>query len=160
MDRSIYDQYIAGIGNLMKQTAINYGKVLFELGISEDAVETAKQLYLQSEELRKVLNSPIVTRAQKHRIIDKLFPQEMHSFLKKVCDYNEAEILPDIFSAYEIWRRESQGILVGTLYYMTEPTKAQLRNIEQGLCKAWLSTITANAGRRSQFDRWIRDPDR
>lgn len=48
---------------------------------------------------------------------------------------NEAEILPDIFSAYEIWRRESQGILVGTLYYMTEPTKAQLRNIEQGLCK-------------------------
>ena len=68
----------------MKQTAINYGKVLFELGISEDAVETAKQLYLQSEELRKVLNSPIVTRAQKHRIIDKLFPQEMHSFLKKV----------------------------------------------------------------------------
>ena len=109
----------------MKQTAINYGKVLFELGISEDAVETAKQLYLQSEELRKVLNSPIVTRAQKHRIIDKLFPQEMHSFLKKVCDYNEAEILPDIFSAYEIWRRESQGILVGTLYYMTE----------QGLCK-------------------------
>ena len=49
----------------MKQTAINYGKVLFELGISEDAVETAKQLYLQSEELRKVLNSPIVTRAQK-----------------------------------------------------------------------------------------------
>ena len=58
----------------MKQTAINYGKVLFELGISEDAVETAKQLYLQSEELRKVLNSPIVTRAQKHRIIDKLFP--------------------------------------------------------------------------------------
>ena len=99
----------------MKQTAINYGKVLFELGISEDAVETAKQLYLQSEELRKVLNSPIVTRAQKHRIIDK--------------------ILPDIFSAYEIWRRESQGILVGTLYYMTEPTKAQLRNIEQGLCK-------------------------
>ena len=27
----------------MKQTAINYGKVLFELGISEDAVETAKQ---------------------------------------------------------------------------------------------------------------------
>ena len=119
----------------MKQTAINYGKVLFELGISEDAVETAKQLYLQSEELRKVLNSPIVTRAQKHRIIDKLFPQEMHSFLKKVCDYNEAEILPDIFSAYEIWRRESQGILVGTLYYMTEPTKAQLRNIEQGLCK-------------------------
>lgn len=40
----------------MKQTAINYGKVLFELGISEDAVETAKQLYLQSEELRKVLN--------------------------------------------------------------------------------------------------------
>ena len=119
----------------MKQTAINYGKVLFELGISEDAVETAKQLYLQSEELRKVLNSPIVTRAQKHRINDKLFPQEMHSFLKKVCDYNEAEILPDIFSAYEIWRRESQGILVGTLYYMTEPTKAQLRNIEQGLCK-------------------------
>lgn len=25
--------------------------------------------------------------------------------------------------------------MVGTLYYMTEPTKAQLRNIEQGLCK-------------------------
>ena len=120
VDRSIYDQYIAGIG---------------ESHEAEDAVETAKQLYLQSEELRKVLNSPIVTRAQKHRIIDKLFPQEMHSFLKKVCDYNEAEILPDIFSAYEIWRRESQGILVGTLYYMTEPTKAQLRNIEQGLCK-------------------------
>ena len=53
----------------MKQTAINYGKVLFELGISEDAVETAKQLYLQSEELRKVLNSPIVTRADRKSVV-------------------------------------------------------------------------------------------
>ncbi|MCI5640938.1 MAG: ATP synthase F1 subunit delta [Lachnospiraceae bacterium] len=119
----------------MKQTAINYGRVLFELGISGEDIADAKQIYLQSEELQKVLCSPIVSAGQKHQVIAKLFPSSMHAFLSKVCDYGEAAILPDIFLAYEACERQSRGILAGTLYYMTEPTKEQLGLLQDKLCK-------------------------
>ena len=49
----------------MTQTASNYGTVLFELGVKKEIVEKTKEIFSLTEELPKMLQSPIVSCAQK-----------------------------------------------------------------------------------------------
>ena len=54
----------------MTQTASNYGTVLFELGVKKEIVEKTKEIFSLTEELPKMLQSPIVSnrcKASSHR---------------------------------------------------------------------------------------------
>ena len=55
----------------MTQTANNYGTVLFELGITKEIVEKTKEIFELTSELPRVLNCPVVSRKEKHRMIEK-----------------------------------------------------------------------------------------
>ena len=49
----------------MTQTASNYGTVLFELGVKKEIVEKTKEIFSLTEELPKMLQSPIVSKDAK-----------------------------------------------------------------------------------------------
>ncbi len=57
----------------MTQTANNYGTVLFELGVTKELVEETKGLFELTSELPRVLNCPVVSRKEKHRMIESCF---------------------------------------------------------------------------------------
>ena len=118
----------------MNQTAINYGKVLFLLGMDRQIVAEAEEIWKQSEPLQEVMESPVVGDVEKHRLIERIFPEEIQVFLKVVCDNRKMNILPDMFQAYEDWYDDSEKIQRGVLYYVEKPGKEQLARIEKKLC--------------------------
>ena len=81
--------------------ALRYAKVLSELGISEETVREAGSIFETSQELKAALVNPVITKETKHNIIDKVFPEEMRTFLKVVCDHEKMTIAEQIFAAYE-----------------------------------------------------------
>ena len=71
----------------MTQTANNYGTVLFELGVGKETVEEMKRIFSLTGELPRVLDCPVVSGREKHRLIEQLFPKEVWNFLKEMCDH-------------------------------------------------------------------------
>ena len=57
--------------------AIRYAHVLSELGISGAAVEETEEILEQTKELKEILEHPVITKENKHDIIDRIFPEEM-----------------------------------------------------------------------------------
>ena len=115
----------------MTQTAINYAKVLYELSIPADAVTEMQEILSMTPELLQVLTSPVAKRAEKHRVIDRIFERSVRVFLKVVCDNQDAGVLPEIFQAYDRIRCQREGILPATLFYVTEPSENQLIQIKE-----------------------------
>ena len=123
----------------MTQKAINYGIVLYQLGISQDMVEEIKALVDENLELADALASPVVEHAEKRKVIDRVFDRfgskELVNFMKTLCDNDGFDMINDIFDEYEKYAREQQDILSATLYYVTPPTDKQKAGIEDFLMK-------------------------
>ena len=117
----------------MTQTSINYGKVLYELSIPKEAVEVSRRILEEVGELSVVLESPVVTLAEKERVIERIFPQEMKNFLCIVCKYAHASLLPEIFQAYQDYYNEQHKILTADLYCVSAPSVAQLEGTRKFL---------------------------
>ena len=73
--------------------ALRYAKVLNELGISKEAVLEAGNIFEKSQELKAALVNPVITKETKHNIIDKVFSEEMRTFLKVVCDHEKMTLV-------------------------------------------------------------------
>ena len=52
--------------------AIRYAHVLSELGISGAAVEETEEILEQTKELKEILEHPVITKENKHDIIDRI----------------------------------------------------------------------------------------
>ena len=98
----------------MTQKAINYGIVLYQLGISQDMVEEIKALVDENLELADALASPVVEHAEKRKVIDRVFDRfgskELVNFMKTLCDNDGFDMINDIFDEYEKYAREQQDI--------------------------------------------------
>lgn len=121
----------------MTQTAINYAKVLYELGIDRSIVKETEEAFAAVPKLKTSLMSPIIPIQVKHRIIEKIFPKEMKNFLKILCDYQSVEAIEDIFSAYEAYYNEQNGILSAALTFVDSPNEQQLEQMKEFLCKKY-----------------------
>lgn len=121
----------------MTQTANNYGVVLYDLGVTKEVVDETKRIFSLTPELEKVLGSPIVSLKEKHKLIDTIFPAEVHSFLKVLCDYGSVDQIADIFTAYDTCFDEKNDILRATLSYVTPPTESQLAQMKEYLGKKY-----------------------
>lgn len=88
--------------------ALRYAKVLNELGISKEAVLEAGNIFEKSQELKAALVNPVITKETKHNIIDKVFSEEMRTFLKVVCDHEKMTIAEQIFAAYEELQNQAE----------------------------------------------------
>ena len=114
----------------MTQTAINYAKVLYELKISQEVIEEVKDIVSAVPELKSALASPLVSKQEKHNVIEKVFPKEMHNFFKVLSDYQSIEEVDEIFAAYKDYYNERNSILEARLTYVTVPGKEQLEGIK------------------------------
>lgn len=121
----------------MTQTAINYGKVLYQLGASKESVLETQRLLEEVPELLEVLENPIISFSQKQRVINRIFSKEIQNFLCVVCKYKHAQLLEEIFQAYQQYYNEQKNILSATLYYVTPPKAEQLEGIKNFLKKQY-----------------------
>lgn len=117
----------------MTQAASNYGQVLYEMKVPEKMVEEAQTVFRQVPQLKEALKSPVVKRSEKHRVIDRVFPEELQSFFKVLCEHQDVDCIEDLFEAYHEYACEQREILQADLYYVTEPEKEQLEKIRQML---------------------------
>lgn len=121
----------------MMQAAINYGRVLYELSISQTAIEEAALALKTVPELKRALSSPVIPKGSKHKVIERVFPKEMITFLKVIVERRDMNLADDIFEAYRTRVAEEEGVLEASLYYVTEPEEAQLQEIKAMLCKKY-----------------------
>lgn len=121
----------------MTQTAINYGKVLYQLNVSKESILETQKLIKEVPELLKALENPTISFVQKQRVIGRAFPKELHNFLCVVCKYKHAQLLNEIFQAYQEHYNEQKEILSATLYYVTPPKDEQLEGIKKFLKKQY-----------------------
>ena len=121
----------------MTQTSINYGIVLYELSVPQEAAETSRRILEEVKELSKVLESPVVPFDEKEKVIGRIFPEEMKNFLCVVCKYAHAALLPEIFQAYQDYYNEQPKILTADLHCVAPPTEEQLEGIRKFLLKKY-----------------------
>ena len=109
--------------------ALRYAKVLNELGISKEAVLEAGNIFEKSQELKAALVNPVITKETKHNIIDKVFSEEMRTFLKVVCRYRKVRLLGEIFDAYDMRADEEEQIIRAVLFYTALPSEEQKKQM-------------------------------
>lgn len=122
----------------MMQQAMNNAKVLYQLSVSREDVETAEQLYHMESELKKVLADPTVTLKKKEHIIEQVFSltelsELLRNFLKVICAHRQIDELDDIFEAYYEYWDEMHNILRAELSYAEKPEQTELEQAEKFL---------------------------
>ena len=90
--------------------------VLYELGITSEELQTAREITEKVPALLNVLRSPLVTSEKKHHLIERVFdgsglPRHLINFYKVMCNDGGIEELADIYAEWQkIW------ILLITVY--------------------------------------------
>ncbi len=125
----------ANSGAYCSMAAIRYAKVLYDMGLPEEVIGEAEEIFADSSELISVLESPIVTKEEKHKVIDRIFDKKISTFLKVATDYGKAGIMKEIFRAYRQYKNEMAGIVTAHLAYVVPPTEEQKKGMEQFVCR-------------------------
>ena len=118
----------------MTQTANNYATVLLELGVTREAVDETKEILSLTQDLPKSLKSPVVSKQDKHKLIDRIFPASLRTFLKVVCQNGQIDSILDIFSEYQALERQQRHCAHAVLEYVTPLTEAQLAAMKKMIC--------------------------
>lgn len=121
----------------MTERSLQYGKVLFELGLDSDIIAKAKEIFAVSKELSEALDNPAVKSDEKHAVIDRLFDKEVAGFVKVVCDHQMIGEMDEIFAAYEACVIESKNWVKATLYYVTLPSEEQQKQMKAKIQKEY-----------------------
>lgn len=121
----------------MTQAAINYGRVLWEMGLSEEVIGETDDILRKVPELKQALRSPVVSGEKKRRIIDRVFRQEIRSFLKVLSDRQDINLWKDIFCTWQSLDCEQKGILMAEFIYAKEPGEEKIQRIRDLLCKKY-----------------------
>ena len=117
----------------MTETTNNYAEVLYELGISEEAVRDTKEIFKSVPKVKELLENPVVPFSQKERVISRIFPGEIQNFLKVVCRHHKIDKIEEIIEVYKSYSLKKKNILKAVLYYVTEPGEEQKAGIRKFL---------------------------
>lgn len=109
----------------MTETSINYAKALYGLSVPGEAICETGRIFKNTPEIGKMLENPLVSLKEKEQVIERVFPQEMKSFLKVTCKYQKIDRIGEILEAYDAYSREQKGILKAELLYVTRPAEEQ-----------------------------------
>ncbi len=104
INQSLYDEFIEKKQvKPMTQKAINYAEVLYQLKINADELHEAETIVRQNPALQEALTCPIVSKKKrKTEIIDKIFQNEVASFLKVLCSHSDFDQFFDICAEYKV----------------------------------------------------------
>ena len=116
-------------------SSIRYAKVLFDLGLSREETDRAERIVEETPEVVRVLHNPVVTKEEKHTVIDRIFDVRIRNFFKVVTDCGKADAIPEIFRAYHQYRDQMAGIVTAHLAYVVPPTQEQKAGMEQFICR-------------------------
>ena len=114
---------------------VNYARVLFDMNIEPEQVEESRALLTESAEIRDALINPLFRKAEKRRVIDKLFPESVRNFVKVMSDNDDMECVDEMFDAYDGFVRESQETVKATLTYVTAPEDDQIEKLKNKIAK-------------------------
>lgn len=109
----------------MTQTELNYAVVLYELPIEKESIKSAQECFKNVPMLKEVLANPTIDTKHKWNIIERVFPQEMQAFLKKMCELGRISKIDQIFEAYNEYASQQEGIVCAQIFYVTEPSESQ-----------------------------------
>jgi len=124
----------------MTQLAMNYGKILFDLSLSEECVNHCKEVFQSSEELLEALENPAVKKTEKSAVIDLLFNKAITNFLKVLCDSNFISNISQIFEAYDEVVLDRNNMIKATISYVTKPSIEQIDKMKQMICTEYKKT--------------------
>jgi F-type H+-transporting ATPase subunit delta len=108
----------------------NYGKVLYSLKISEEVINSTKNLLSNNNYLLEVLANPTIKVKEKEGVISKIFQKEIVAFIKLLCDNNCIMMVNDIFEAYDNFILEEHNIVKAKLYYVIKPGEEEIEQIK------------------------------
>jgi len=94
--------------------------------------------YRDSAELRNLLASPAVGKAEKRRVAEKLSARlnvgkVVRNFLFVAIDHQRTQLLPEIFESFEDVVRERQGIAEAEVFSPSPLGEAQKREMAKAL---------------------------
>lgn len=124
----------------MIEKARTYGTVLFKLGVPFSMGQEAVRLIEENPALKEALISPVVSKKQRHAVIEKVFREPEFSdlmirFLKKACDSGCIGHLEDMIRIARDCSLKAQGIIEAELHYVAAPNETQIEGIKKFLCK-------------------------
>ena len=114
--------------------------VLYELGISKEAVGETERLFEEVPVLEETFASPVVPMREKLSSIDKIFPEEIKNFLKVVCRNQRMSEISQILFAYDRYCKMQEGIQMATLTCVEAPDEKRLEKIREFLCEKYHKT--------------------
>ena len=121
----------------MKRISMTYGQVLFELGIKKESLQKAQDMLHENEELLSALENPTITKKEKENVVEKLFPDDIKSFLKVVCDNDDIACFDEAVEYYDELKCKTDKIIKAEFDYVTMPKDEQLERIKQYLMKQY-----------------------
>lgn len=118
-------------------TAVRYAAVLGELDVPEEILTRTAEILEQSPHLAEVLESPVVQKEEKHRVIDRIFPAAVRNFLKVAADYGKAGYVVESIDIYKERVARKAGIVTARLVYAEPPAGERLAKMEQFICRKY-----------------------
>ena len=117
--------------------AQGYARVLYELKIPAEDIAETRDLFAQTPKLLETLTNPTIFIARKERVIDRIFPASIRSFLKVVCRYERTGRIGEIFDAYDSYCRQQERILTAELTCVEPPEEQRMEEIRKFLCRKY-----------------------
>ena len=114
----------------MTAAAERYALLLLELDVSRPVLEEVRALAAEPE-LRAALENPAYDRGEKGAVVERLFPEEVRSFFRVLCDHGDYGLLPEILAEYDGLVRDRDGAALVTFTCVHEPTAEQRARIEE-----------------------------
>ena len=121
----------------MRQTSVNYARVLAELSVPADDLRNAAAMLKGTPALKQMLENPLIPREQKEKVIDRVLPESVRNFLKVACLHERTGQIEEIFECYEEYLRRQDGILRAELTCVTPPSEEQLQGMKKYLCRRY-----------------------
>jgi len=129
----------------LKSASQQYANALADIALAQGAaVPVTQQLgdftaaYGSSTELRNILASPAVSKAEKRGVAERISARLgagkiVRNFLFVVIDHQRTQSLPEIFESFQNVLRERQGVAEAEIFSPTALSEAQKKEMTQAL---------------------------
>jgi F-type H+-transporting ATPase subunit delta len=129
----------------LKSASLQYANALADIALAQGAaVPVTQQLgdftaaYASSTELRNILASPAVSKAEKRGVAERISARLgagkiVRNFLFVVIDHQRTQLLPEIFGSFQNVLRERQGVAEAEIFSPTALSEAQKKEMTQAL---------------------------
>ncbi|MBQ6538584.1 MAG: ATP synthase F1 subunit delta, partial [Eubacterium sp.] len=118
----------------MTQTTMDYASELVKTPDAKDYIGDVYDILETVPAVRAELEDQNIALETKHVVIDRIFPKNIRSFLKLLCDNHDFHLFDEIRDAFlDMLKKPQATDEVAELIFVTEPTDEQLLKIRDFL---------------------------